>query len=85
MILQTGDSLITELSIDEVVVLYYPPTAEILAALICGWLVDLFDCKSYRVRFWETDNCFVECTDLDYRYTTEEILEEKEVLVESLR
>ena len=67
-----------KVSIEELVVLSeYPPTAEILANLICRltvenlhkWVLDLssetmsFPHLGVSVKFWETDSCYVEASD----------------------
>src|SRR3989304_6437688 len=46
---------------EEVVLLRFPPTAEILASLVRFWTKMRFPENQITVRFWETDTSFAEC------------------------
>lgn len=61
MILQFGDPLTEALDIEEVILLEKPPTAEVLADIICRRSLDYFGLNTrIIVRFWETSSCYAE-------------------------
>ena len=66
MILQKGDPLIEALDTEEVVLLDYPPTAEILSLDIARGIGEdlrlLIPYDIIKVRFWETQNSYAETT-----------------------
>jgi 6-pyruvoyltetrahydropterin/6-carboxytetrahydropterin synthase len=61
-ILQFGDSLIENLPEEDVVITLGPPTAENISLLILNKSSILFPGKQIKVRLWETEDSFAECS-----------------------
>jgi len=61
-LLQEGDSLIENLPFEDVIIMKGPPTAENISLLILEQSSPLFPDKQIKVRLWETEDSFAECS-----------------------
>jgi len=61
-ILQEGDSLIENLPFEDIITMKGPPTAENISLLILKQSSPLFPNKQIKVRLWETEDSFAECS-----------------------
>ena len=61
-ILQEGDSLIENLPSEDIIIIKGPPTAENISLLILEQSSPLFPNKQIKVRLWETEDSFAECS-----------------------
>ena len=61
-ILQEGDSLIENLPSEDIIIIKGPPTAENISLQILEQSSPLFPNKQIKVRLWETEDSFAECS-----------------------
>ena len=61
-LLQEGDSLIENLPFEDVIIMKGPPIAENISLLILEQSSPLFPDKQIKVRLWETEDSFAECS-----------------------